>query len=64
MRPGFPGKRRTPGVVGAVSDSPHVNAEIICDGIVGQGDLYLFFHLMNKFQCVTAAFWCNANELD
>lgn len=24
---------REPGVVGAVSDSPHVNAEIICDGI-------------------------------
>ncbi|MEZ3434292.1 MAG: N-acetylglucosamine-6-phosphate deacetylase [Lachnospiraceae bacterium] len=24
---------RAPGVVGAVSDSPHVNAEIICDGV-------------------------------
>lgn len=24
---------RSPGVVGAVSDSPHVNAEIICDGV-------------------------------
>lgn len=24
---------RDPGVVGAVSDSPHVNAEIICDGV-------------------------------
>lgn len=24
---------RTPGVVGAVSDSPHVNAELICDGV-------------------------------
>ncbi len=24
---------RAPGVIGAVSDSPHVNAEIICDGI-------------------------------
>lgn len=24
---------REPGVIGAVSDSPHVNAEIICDGI-------------------------------
>ncbi len=24
---------RAPGVVGAVSDSPHVNAELICDGI-------------------------------
>ena len=24
---------RAPGVVGAVADSPHVNAEIICDGI-------------------------------
>lgn len=24
---------RSPGVVGAVSDSPHVNAELICDGI-------------------------------
>ncbi len=24
---------RSPGVVGAVSDSPHVNAELICDGV-------------------------------
>ena len=24
---------RAPGVIGAISDSPHVNAEIICDGI-------------------------------
>ena len=24
---------RAPGVVGAVSDSPHVNAELICDGV-------------------------------
>ena len=24
---------RMPGVVGAVSDSPHVNAELICDGV-------------------------------
>lgn len=24
---------RAPGVIGAVSDSPHVNAEIICDGV-------------------------------
>lgn len=28
-----PFTHRSPGVVGAVSDSPHVNAELICDGV-------------------------------